>query len=128
MKKENVSNIETNFLELNIKITDKMFRTKLYDKRDGFNFNICRLPFRCSNLPNKMFYSSISAEVLRICRATENLADVNHSVKLLLSRMFKQGALKDKLKVALTRTLNKHSSLIIKFRTTTSDMVNGFLN
>ena len=127
LKKENVSNIETNFLELNIKISDKMFQTKLYDKRDAFGFYICRLPFKCSNLPNKMFYSSICAEVLRICRATENLIDANHSVKSLLNRMYRQGALKNKLKSVLNKTFNKHCTIVVKFHTTVSNLVQGFL-
>ena len=29
-----------------------------------------RLPYKCSNIPSEMFYATISAEVLRIARAT----------------------------------------------------------
>ena len=50
------------------------------------------MPHRQSNIPSKMFYSTISAEVLRICRATSNLSDFVDSVKKLLKRMIKQGA------------------------------------
>ena len=60
LKKENVNNTETTFLELNICISDHSFHTKLYDKRDAFGFHISRLPFKDSNIPNRMFYSSAS--------------------------------------------------------------------
>ena len=51
LTKENPTNDETNFLDLNIKITNRVFTTTLYDKRDHFGFDITRLPYRNSNIP-----------------------------------------------------------------------------
>ena len=68
-KKDANDNVAT-FLDLNIRIEEGQFSTKLYDKRDGFNFSIVRLPYKYSNIPSKIFYSTIFAESLRICRAT----------------------------------------------------------
>ena len=85
LKKENVVNTETNFLELNIRLSERLFHTKLYDKRDEFGFHISWLPFKDSNIPHRMFYSSASAEILRICRATSNLQDVVVSSKALVN-------------------------------------------
>jgi len=34
-------------------------RTKLYDKRDDFNFPIVNFPFICSNIPATHAYNSI---------------------------------------------------------------------
>ena len=73
LKKENALNTETNFLELNIKIQDRIFLHKIFDKRDNFGFHINRLPFKSSNIPSKMFYATINAEILRICRASSLL-------------------------------------------------------
>ena len=73
LKKENVINTHTSFLELDIQLSDRSFFTKLYDKRDAFGFHINRMPFKDSNIPNRMFYASASAEVLRIYRATHYL-------------------------------------------------------
>ena len=50
LNKENVDNTETNFLDLHIKIDNKIFTTMLYDKRDHFGFNITKLPYRNSNI------------------------------------------------------------------------------
>ena len=69
LKKENNSSKEANFLDLNIQInTNNNFETSLYDKRDTFPFSIVRMPFLYSNMPTKMFYSSLGAEILRIAR------------------------------------------------------------
>ena len=92
LKKENFINTESSFLELSISISDHSFHTKLYDKRDAFGFHISRLPFKNSNIPKIMFYSSACAEVLRICRATSNLYETTISAKSLISRIHRQGA------------------------------------
>ena len=40
------------YLDLHIEIdSERRFRTKLYDKRDDFNFPIVNFPFICSNIP-----------------------------------------------------------------------------
>ena len=127
LKKENVVNTDTTFLELNIKISDHQFETKLYDKRDAFGFHICRLPFRESNIPKRMFYSTICAEVLRICRATSSMDDAVLSVKSVVNRMIKQGASKETLRVFLKRSLNKHQISVRKFDTTTENFINLFI-
>ena len=70
LNRENEDYMSTDFLDLHIEIVDGVFTTKLFDKRDDFGFDITRLPFKSSYIPSKMFYSSIAAECLRICRAT----------------------------------------------------------
>ena len=126
LKKENTSNSNTSFLELDIQISDRNFSTKLYDKRDAFGFHISRLPFKCSNIPQRMFYSSASAEVLRICRATSNQHDVITSVKSLVHRMLNQGAVEHSLRKSFRKTLNKHQISLNKFNVTTQSMIDSF--
>ena len=43
------------------------------------------MPFKCSDMPYKMFYSTIIAEVLRICRATSSYLFFLESFKKNLS-------------------------------------------
>ena len=58
------------FLEIDINIKDGMLIHKLFDKRDAFPFFIVRMPNLSGNIPKHVFYGSISAELLRIARAT----------------------------------------------------------
>ena len=58
------------FLDLKINIKGQMFDTSLFDKRDDFPFDIVRMPYKSSNIPSKIFYSSLGAKILRIGRAT----------------------------------------------------------
>ena len=108
LNRENVDYNSTNFLDLHIEIVDGVFTTKLYDKRDDFGFNITRLPLKCSNIPAKMFYSSIAAECLRICRATSLTRHATSSIHSLMARMSNQGADGDKMKGSIRKMLSRH--------------------
>jgi hypothetical protein len=45
------------YLDLHLEIDNtERLRTKLYDKRDYFNFPIVNLPFICSNVPTAPVY------------------------------------------------------------------------
>ena len=81
---------------------------QLFDKRDHFGFDITRLPCKESNIPCKMFYNSIAAECLRICRAASASGHATSSIKVLLARMAKQGADMFKMRNCVTKTFNRH--------------------
>ena len=108
LKKEN-SNITTcSFLDLKIDIHDNTFTTSLYDKRDDYRFKIVRLPYRCSNIPKKMFTSSIVAEILRIARITSTFQAFFTAVHVLVKRMINQGAHMLDIKTSAHRIIKKH--------------------
>ena len=109
LNKENEGYASTDFLDMHIEIKDGVFTTRLYDKRDHFGFNITRLPYRDSNIPAKMFYSSIAAECLRICRATTIGKHATSSIKSVVARMVNQGAILDRTKATVIKTLNRHN-------------------
>ena len=108
LNRENADYNSTNFLDLHIEIDNGIFTTKLFDKRDHFGFDITRLPFRDSNIPSKMFYSSIAAECLRICRATSKIIHATSSIQSLVERMSNQGADMSKMKGSIRKMFNRH--------------------
>ena len=89
LKVENLDNQSASFLDLDLKVENREFTSKLFDKRDAFQFSVVRMPYKCSNIPSKMFYSTISAEVLRICRATSRYSCFLVSVNKLLSQLLR---------------------------------------
>ena len=105
-------------MDLQIEIVDKAFVTCLYDKRDDYSFKIVRLPYRSSNLPKKMFISSIAAEILRIARVTSALDSFVSSVKVLMRRMLSQGAHVRETEAAINKMITKHWSDFDKFMIT----------
>ena len=108
LNRENETYLSTDFLDLHIELQNGIFTTRLFDKRDHFGFDITRLPYRDSNIPERMFYSSIAAECLRICRATSLSDDAITSIKAVIARMIKQGAMVSKIKNSLRKMFIRH--------------------
>ena len=124
LNKENLSDDSATFLDLDIKIIDNKFVTKLYDKRDSYKFEIVRLPEKCSNIPSKMFYSTIGAETLRICRATTDYSAFKLSTHNLITRMLTQGAHLNNIKCVLDKIMRNHWHQFSKYDLNLSDLKN----
>ena len=115
LKKENANYDACSFLDIKISIHNNSFFTSLYDKRDDYNFKIVRLPYRSSNIPKKMFISSIVTEILRIARVTSTFQSFLISTKTLIRRMIYQGAQVLEIKTSLHRIIKKDLEDFLKF-------------
>ena len=60
LKKEITSHRETTFLDLHLCINEGQIQTSLYDKRNSYNFNVVRFPYKSSTIPSKMFFATIT--------------------------------------------------------------------
>ena len=71
-KKENDCQLDASFIDLEAAIIpeERRFSYHLYDKRDDFNSFIVRFPYVCSNIPSKIFLSTIGAEKLHLALNT----------------------------------------------------------
>ena len=116
LKKENIIDTEGTFYDLDIAVKDGIFDHKLYDKRDAFNFSIVRFPYKESNIPAKMFHSTIGAEILRICRATSSYTSFIQCCKPFILRMTKQGASKRSIQYVINKFINRHQDAFAKFK------------
>ena len=67
--KANSSDTEALFLDLNLSITNCIVSSKIYDKRDDFNFEIVNFPFLNGDVPRPlpMVYIFLSLFVLLEC-------------------------------------------------------------
>ena len=127
LKRENANDYEATFLDLHLTINNGQITTKLYDKRNSYNFYIVRFPYKSSNLPSKMFFATIGAEILRICRANTDFLNFVSSCKILLQRMLKQGANKSGIKNVLNKMLGRHEYCFQKFDKTHTEISNALL-
>ena len=115
-KVENENNFSASFLDLALAVTEGVIDTKLFDKRDAFNFSVVRMPYKCSNIPCKMFYSTIGAEALRICRATSHYNFFLISAGSLINIMRKQGADTQGIQRVITKMIGRHWKPFEKYR------------
>ena len=64
------------YLDLNLEIDSQgRLRTKLYDKRDDFNFPIVKFPFICSSIPAIPAYEVYISQLIRYFRVCGSYED-----------------------------------------------------
>ena len=64
LNKANSSDTEAPFLDLNLSITNGIVSSKIYDKRDDFNFDIVNFPFLDGDVPRSLSYGQYIYKIL----------------------------------------------------------------
>ena len=72
------------------------------------------MPFFDSNILSKIFYGTISSEIIRIARTTTD-PNTLMLITTLLDRMRKQGSNKISLKIISNKLYNKHTNIFSRF-------------
>ena len=65
--------------------------TKMYDKRDDFDFEIVNFPFLGGDVPCSTSYGVYTSQLIRFARATSYVNDFNTRNKLLTRKLLKEG-------------------------------------
>ena len=68
LNKANSSDTENPFLDLNLSITNGIVSSKIYDKRDDFNFEIVNFPFLDGYVPCSPSYGIYISQLIRFAR------------------------------------------------------------
>ena len=68
LNKANSSDTEAPFLDLNLSITNGIVSSKIYDKRDDFNFEIVNFPFLDGDVPRSPSYGVYISQLIRFAR------------------------------------------------------------
>jgi hypothetical protein len=82
---------------LNVDSNDRL-TTKLYDKRDDFDFAIANFPFLCSNTPLSPTYGVGISKLIRYARACFAYEDFSKRWNLLTNKLILQGCNESRLK------------------------------
>ena len=72
LNKTNSSVTEALFLDLNLSITNGIVSSKIYDKRDDFNFEIVNFPFLDGDVPRSPSYAVYISQLIRFARVYKN--------------------------------------------------------
>ena len=78
LNKANSSDTEAPFLDLNLSILNCIVSSKIYDKRDDFNFKIVHFPFLEGDFPCSPSYGVHISQLIRFARACSNVDDFNN--------------------------------------------------
>ena len=92
LNKANTSDTEAAFLDLHLSISNDIVSTKIYDKRDDFDYGIVNFPFQIDgDVPHSTSYGVYISQLIRFARASSYVTDFNTRNKLLTQKLLKQG-------------------------------------
>ena len=77
-------------MDLNLCISNGTVSTKIYDKRDDFDFDIVNFPFLDGDVPRSTLYGVYISQLIRFARAS-NLNEFNNRNKALTAKLLRQG-------------------------------------
>ena len=116
LNKANTFDTEVAFLDLHLSISNDIVSTKIYDKRDAFDFEIVNFPFLDGFVPRSTSYGVYISQLIRFARASNYVADFNTRNKLLTQKLLKQGHLYHKLRKTFSKFYRRYYDLISKFQ------------
>ena len=91
------------------------FSSKIYDKRDDFDFDIINFPFLDGDFPRRASYGVYICQLIRFARVCSHVDDFNTRNKCLTAKLIKQGYRYHKLRKAFSKFYRRHNELISKF-------------
>ena len=91
LNRANSSDTEVPFLDLNLCISNGTVSTKIYDKRDDFDFDVVNFPFLDGDVHRRTSYWIYISQLIRFATASSNLSDFNYRNKDLTAKLLRQG-------------------------------------
>ena len=91
LNKANTFGTEAPFLDLHLSILDGFVSSKIYDKRDDFDFDIVNFPFLDGDVPRTTSYGVYITRLIRFARVSGHLADFNAHNRSLTAKLLQQG-------------------------------------
>ena len=102
----------SSYLDYYLYIDNGKRTTRLYDKRDDFNFPIVNFPFLSSNIPSAPAYGVYVSQLIRYARTCSNYQDFMKRGKVLTTKLLSRGYQKTKLVATLKKFYVRHHDLV----------------
>ena len=78
-------------MDLHLSISNGFVSSKIYDKRDDFNFDIVNFPVLDGDVPRSTSYAVYISQLIRFARVCSHVADFNARNKSLTDKLLQQG-------------------------------------
>ena len=115
LNKANTSDTKAAFFYLHLSISTDIVSTKIYDKRDDFDFEIVNFPFLDGDVPRSTSYGVYNSQLIRFARTSSYVVDFKTRNKLLTQNLLKQGFWYHKLRKTFSKFHRRYYDLISKF-------------
>ena len=91
--------------------------SKIYDKRDDFDFDIVNFPFLDGDIHCATSYGVYIPQLIRFARVSSYVADFETRNKILTAKLLKQLYQYQRLRKAFSKFYRRHYDLVSKFNT-----------
>ena len=115
LNKAITSDTEALFLDYRLSISNGLVSSKIYNKRDDFDFDIVNFPFLDGDVPRRPSYAVYISQLIRFARVCSHVDDFNTRNKCLTAKLLKQCYRYHKLRKAFSKFYRRHYELISKF-------------
>ena len=115
LNRANISDTEAPFLDLHVSVANGFVSSKIYDKRDDFDFDIVNFPFLDGDVPRRASYSVYISQLIRFARVCNHVTDFNARNKCLTTKLLQQGYRYHKLRKTFSKFYRRHYELISKY-------------
>ena len=115
LNKANISDTEAPFLDLHLSVANGFVSSKIYDKRDVFEFDIVNFPFLDGDVLRRASYGVYISQLIRFARVCNHVTDFNARNKCLTAKLLQQGYRYHKLRQTFSKFYRRHYELISKY-------------
>ena len=115
LNKANITDTEAPFLDLHLSVANGFVSSKIYDKRDEFDFDIVNFPFLDGYVPLRASYGVYISQLIRFARVCNPVTDFNARNKCLTAKLLQQGYRYHKLRKTFSKFYRRHYELISKY-------------
>ena len=118
------SSTKASYLDILLSIeTDEKLATKLYDKRDDFDFPIVNFPHLSSNIPLSPAYGVYISQMIRYARACSTYEQFIYRGKLLTDKLLSQGYQEPRLVSTFRKFYGRYNDLVCDYRASLCEML-----
>ena len=87
LNKANISDTEAPFLDLHLSVSNGFVSSKIYDKRDDFDFDTVNFPFLDGDVPRRASYGVYISQLIRFARVCNHVTEFNARNKCLTAKL-----------------------------------------
>ena len=90
-------------------------KTRIYDKRDEFDFDIVNFPFLDGDVPRSTSYGVYISQLIRFARVSSHVDDFNTRNKVLTAKLLGQRYGCRRLRGAFSKFYRRHFDVVSKY-------------
>ena len=100
-------------MDLHLSISDGFVKTKIYNKRDDFDFDIVNFPFLDGSRSSS--YGVYISQLFRFARVSSHVVGFNAHYKVLTAKHLRQGYRYHKIRKAFSKFYRRHFDIVSKY-------------